>query len=113
MVIINPRIKPNFESHLNVIGATKDTLDLRREKFPEELANLLKFYRISRHISIDDMADYLGIDTSEYSLLENGKLPLTLDDLICLCNILPWSLSIKEYSQSYKFTELEFVEEKK
>lgn len=106
MAIIDPRIKPNFESRLNIVGVTKDILDLRREKFPEELAGSLKFYRLSRRISIEDMADYLGMNMTEYRLFEDGKLPLTLDDLICLCNILPWSLNIQ-------VIDLEFVEEKK
>ena len=113
MMTYNQRITPNFDSRLNVVGATKEWLDLRREKFPEEVAKRLKYYRLSRGISEDEMANYFGMYTPQYKMLEDGKTHMTLDDLICLVNILPWDLNIRERKPIQSITELEFVEEKK
>ena len=113
MMTYNQRITPNFDSRLNVVGATKEWLDLRREKFPEEVAKRLKYYRLSRGISEDEMANYFGMYTPQYKMLEDGKTHMTLDDLICLVNILPWNLNIRDRKPIQSITELEFVEEKK
>ena len=113
MTPYNRIITPNFDSRLNVVGATKELLDLRREKFPEEVAKRLKYYRLSRGISLDEMANYFGMYMPEYKMLEDGKTHMTLDDLICLVNILPWDLNIRDRKPIQPITELEFVEEKK
>lgn len=42
--------------------------------------NRLKAERIAKGLTIQEMADELGISKGTYSKKENGKLPVTVDD---------------------------------
>ncbi|MEK5334400.1 helix-turn-helix domain-containing protein [Lysinibacillus sp. FSL W8-0992] len=42
--------------------------------------NRLKAERIAKGLTIQEMADELGVSKGTYSKKENGKLPVTVDD---------------------------------
>lgn len=48
--------------------------------------NRLKAERIAKGLTIQDIADELGVTKGTYSKKENGKLPVTVDDFSIISN---------------------------
>lgn len=48
--------------------------------------NRLKAERIAKGLTVQQMADELGISKSTYSKKENGKLPVTVEDFSVISN---------------------------
>ncbi|WP_071583955.1 helix-turn-helix domain-containing protein, partial [Bacillus licheniformis] len=48
--------------------------------------NRLKAERIARGLTVQDMADFLGISKGTYSKKENGKIALTVEDFSLISN---------------------------
>ncbi|BDH62156.1 putative Cro-like protein, phage associated [Lysinibacillus sp. PLM2] len=48
--------------------------------------NRLKAERIAKGLTVQQMADELGVSKSTYSKKENGKLPVTVEDFSIISN---------------------------
>lgn len=61
-----------------------------------DVASQIKEYRKKRGYTIDKMVELTGINKSNYSQMENGKLNLTIDSLSKICTVLKVSLKLEE-----------------
>lgn len=64
--------------------------------------NRLKAERIARGLTVQEMADFLGITKGTYSKKENGKISLTVEDFSLISN----KLKITRETMNIFFTEI-------
>ncbi|MBD8005854.1 helix-turn-helix domain-containing protein [Bacillus norwichensis] len=64
--------------------------------------NRLKAERIARGLTVQEMADVLGISKGAYSKKENGKIALTVEDFSLISN----KLGITREKMEIFFTEI-------
>ncbi len=55
------------------------------DEIAKRLGNLLREARHNQRISQHQLSDQVDINTSYYSLIENGEVNLTLRKFICIC----------------------------
>ena len=55
--------------------------------FDKKLGSILKEYRKSNNLSLQDVADKIGVTRQMVFVYESGKTPLTVTQLIKICDI--------------------------
>lgn len=65
----------------------------------EKIGNKIKEVRKKRGYKISKMVELTGINQSNYSQIENGKVNLTIDSLTKVCDVLSLSLKLEEQKE--------------
>lgn len=72
------------------------------EKMKEKIGTQIKEIRKKKGYKISNMVELTGINQSNYSQLENGKVNLTLDSLTKVCDALNLSVKLEEQKEGQK-----------
>ena len=68
----------------------------------KEIGKQIKTYRKQKGYKIANMVEETGINKSNYSQIENGKVNFTIDSLSKVCDVLNLSVKLEEQKRGQK-----------
>ena len=81
-------------------------------KIPDSISRNIKKYRLLNHMTQEQLAELLNLDTQYYAQLERGERNFTIEKIICLCSIFQIGIEdIIEISPAGKADNTEYLQE--
>ena len=81
-------------------------------KIPDSISRNIKKYRLLNHMTQEQLAELLNLDTQYYAQLERGERNFTIEKIICLCSIFQIGIEdIIEISPAEKADNTKYLQE--